>query len=72
MGEKMREWNKEQASTHKLRTRKSLSDLPTQTEGMFQVMDSDGSGRLSFQELCTEIKKLVRKMSVRCEWKEGG
>jgi hypothetical protein len=24
-------------------------------------MDSDGSGRLSFHELCTEIKKLVRR-----------
>ncbi len=48
-------------SSHTLLTR-WLAELFTHKPRMFQVMDSDGSGRISFHELCTEIKKLVRKL----------
>lgn len=38
---------------------------------MMQVLDNDGSGSLSFNELCAELKKLVRPVKEqRIEAKE--
>jgi hypothetical protein len=40
---------------------------------MVQVLDNDGSGLLTFNELCTELKKLVRpwKFPMESAWDLG-
>jgi hypothetical protein len=37
----------------------------TELTGNVQVLDNDGSGLLTFDELCTEMKKLVRPWKIK-------